>query len=134
MSMQGYNKDIPLGAEETRTFDFPVPTNTEEYVLGIDTETGHSFFNLATINSIIRAIEDQNQSGDRKYIYQLRRDGYKIRDMVSDLVKPELVGPVYAGFYINLSPAQYQLYMRQVVTGTGLQKRTLSVIFQKSLV
>jgi len=129
-----YNKDIPMGAEETRAFNFVAPADNTAFVLGTDADTTESYFNLATINSIIRAIEDQLQAATPKYIYQIRRDGYKIRDLRSDLVKAEIQGPVFPAFPLNLSPGQYQIYMQQPVTGTGLAARILSIVFQKSLV
>ena len=134
MPGDSYNKDIPMGQEETRTFNFAAPADNTVFVLGTDAETTNSFFNLATINSIIRMIEDQLQTATPKYVYQIRRDGYKIRDFRSDLVKPEIQGPVFPMFPLNLSSAQYQVYMQQPVTGTGLAARVLSVVFQKSLV
>jgi len=129
-----YNKDIPMGAEETRNFVGVAPGNNTAFVLMSDAETTETFFNLATINSIIRMIEDQLQTATPQYLYQIRRDGYKVRDLRSNIVKAEIQGPIFPGFPLNLRPAQYQLYMQQPVTGTGLAGRTLSVIFQKSLV
>ncbi len=132
--MEAYNKDIPMGAEETRAFNFVAPANNTAFVLGTDADTGETYFNLATINSIIRMIEDQLQTATPQYIYEIRRDGYKIRNFRSNLVKAEIQGPVFPGFPLNLSSAQYQIYMQQPVTGTGLAARILSVTFQKSLV
>jgi len=131
---ESYNRDIPLGAEETRAINFAAPANNTAFVLGTDSETTESFFNLSTINSIIRAIEDQPQTATPKYIYQIRRDGYKIRDMRSDLVKAELQGPVFPAFPLNLSAGQYQIYMQQPITGTGLAARVLTIVWQKALV
>jgi len=129
-----YNQDIPMGQEETRTFNFVAPANNTAFVLGTDADTTETYFNLATINSIIRMIEDQLQTATPIYVYEIRRDGYKIRNFRSNLVKPEIQGPVFPGFPLNLSPSQYQLYMQQPVTGTGLAARVLNVTFQKSLV
>jgi len=129
-----YNQDIPMGQEETRTINFAAPGNNTAFVLGTDADTSETYFNLATINSIIRMIEDQLQTATPVYVYEIRRDGYKIRNFRSNLVKPEIQGPVFPGFPLNLSPAQYQLYMQQPVTGTGLAARVLNVTFQKSLV
>jgi len=134
MTSDAYNKDIPMGAEEIRAVNFAAPANNTAFVLGTDSETTETYFNLATINSIIRAIEDQLQTATPKYIYQIRRDGYKIRDMRSDLVKAEQQGPIFPGFPLNLSPGQYQIYMQQPVTGTGLAARVLTIVWQKSLV
>jgi len=134
MMDSAYNKDIPMGAEETRAFNGVAPADNTAFVLMSDAETGETFFNLATINSIIRMIEDQLQAATPQYIYQIRRDGYKIRDFRSNIVKAEIQGPVFPGFPLNLRPAQYQIYMQQPVTGTGLAARILSVVFQKSLV
>jgi len=127
-------QDIADGQEETRQFNFAAPANNTAFVLGTDAETTNSFFNLATINKIIRGIEDQLQTATPVYLYQIRRDGFKIRDMRSPLVKSELPGPTWAGFPINLRPGQYQIFMQQPVTGTGLAARVLDVIFKKSLV
>jgi len=132
--MSSYNKDIPMGAEEVRIIEFSAPTALATDVLGIDSQTGESFFNLATINSIIRVIEDQTQSATPKYTYRIERDGYLIRSLYSDLAKSESPGPVYPGFPLNLAPGQYQIRMQQTVTGTGLSARNLSIVFQKSLV
>jgi len=131
--MDAYNKDIPMGAEETRVITFAAPGALNTPVLGSDSLTTETFFNLATINSIIRAIEDQLQAATPKYEYRIERDGYLIRTLYSDLVKPEIQGPVFPGFPLNLSPAQYQVRMVQTVTGTGLAARNLSLVFQKSL-
>jgi len=131
--MESYNKDIPMGGEETRQIAFVAPGALNTPVLGTDSLTTETFFNLATINSIIRAIEDQLQTATPKYEYRIERDGYLIRTLYSDLVKPEIQGPVFPGFPLNLTPAQYQVRMVQVVTGTGLAARNLSLVFQKSL-
>jgi len=129
---QGYNQDIPMGAEETRVISFVIPGALNGTpVLGVDTKTQNAFFNLATINSIIRAIEDLAQGTVPKYVYSIERDGYLIRDLYSDLIKPEIQGPIFPGFPLNLTPAQYQIRMVQTV-GT-LSARTLSLVFQKSL-
>jgi len=133
MDYMGYNKDIPIGAEETRQINFVAPGALNTDVLGTDALTSETFFNLATINSIIRAIEDQVQTATPKYSYRIERDGYLIRTLYSDLVKPEIQGPIFPGFPLNLSPAQYQIRMQQTVTGTGLAARVLSLVFQKSL-
>lgn len=129
-----YNKDIPMGAEEVRIIDFAAPSALNTDVIGVDGQTGESFFNLATINSIIRAIEDNAQDQTEKYTYRIERDGYLIRSIYSDLVKAESPGPVFPGFPLNLSPGQYQVRMQQTVTGDGLAARKLSLVFQKSLV
>jgi len=134
MDSPAYNPDIPMGAEETRDFTAVAPTNNTEFVLMADDETTLTYFKLSTINSIIRMIENQAQTATPQYIYEVRRDGYKIRNFRSNLVKAEIQGPVFPQFPLNLSSADYQLYMRQPVTGTGLAGRTLSVTFQKSLV
>ena len=129
-----YNKDIPMGSEETRAITFVAPGAVNGTpVIGLDSKTLNPFLNLATINSIIRAIEDQAQAATPKYIYSITRDGYLIRDLFSDLVKPEIQGPVFPGFPLNLSPAQYQITMVQSVLGTGLAARVLNLTFQKSL-
>lgn len=133
MEMMGYNKDIPMGAEETRLINFAAPGALNTPVLGTDNLTGETFFNLATINSIIRAIEDQLQTATPVYEYRIERDGYLIRTLYSALIKPEIQGPIFPGFPLNLSPAQYQVRMVQTVTGTGLAARNLSLVFQKAL-
>jgi len=131
--MESYNKDIPMGAEETRQITFAAPGALDTDVLGVDGQTGETFFKLATINSIIRAIEDQLQAATPVYIYRIERDGYLIRTLHSSLVKAEIQGPVFPGFPLNLTPANYQIRMQQTVTGTGLAARILSLVFQKSL-
>jgi len=127
-------QDIPDGMEESRGFSFAQPANNTVWVLGTDDETTNGFFNLGTINKIERMIEDQLQAATPKYIYQIRRDGFKIRDFRSALVKAELPGPKWSQFPLNLRPAQYQIYMQQPVTGTGLAARTLDITFKKALV
>jgi len=129
----GYNKDIPMGAEETRLINFAAPGALNTPVLGTDNLTNETFFNLATINSIIRAVEDQLNTATPVYEYRIERDGYLIRTLYSVLIKPEIQGPIFPGFPLNLSPAQYQVRMVQTVTGTGLAARTLSLVFQKAL-
>lgn len=130
--MEAYNKDIPLGAEEVRVIAFTVPGALNIPVLGTDSMTSESYFNLGTINSIIRAIENLVQSDSRKYEYRIERDGYLIRTLYSDLVKAEIQGPIFPGFPLNLSPGQYQIRMLQTVG--ALEARNLSLVFQKSLV
>ena len=132
--MAAYNKDIPPGSEESRDIDFAAPTALNTPVLGTDSQTGETFFTLATINSIIRGLEDLAQGDTRKYIYDVERDGYLIRRLRSDQVKNELQGPIWPGFPLNLSPAQYQIRMQQITTGGGLQARVLTLIWAKSLV
>ncbi len=132
--MESYNKDIPLGAEEVRVIEFAAPSALSTDVVGTDSQTGESFFNLATVNSIIRGIEDQLQTATPKYEYRIERDGYLIRILYSDLIKPEIQGPIFPSFPLNLSSGQYQIRMQQKVTGTGLAARNLSLVFQKSLV
>jgi len=135
MSYMSYmNKDIPAGSEESRDIIFAAPGAVDTPVLGSDSKTGETFFNLATINSLIRALEDLAQGADRIYEYRIERDGYLIRSIVSDQVKRELQGPIWPGFPLNLSPAQYQLRMLQTTLGSGLQARVLTLIWQKSLV
>ncbi len=131
--MSSYNKDIPMGGEETRVISFVQPGALNTAVLGTDSQTTETFFNLATINSIIRAIEDQLQSATPSYEYRIERDGYLIRTLYSSLCKAEIQGPVFPGLPLNLSPAQYQIRMYQTVLGTGLAARNLSLVFQKSL-
>lgn len=126
--------DIAEGQEESRTFNFVAPANNTAFVLGSDADTTETYFNLSTINKIIRMIEDQLQTATPIYVYEIRRDGFKIRNFRSPLVKPEIQGPIFPGFPLNLSPAQYQIYMQQPVTGTGLAARVLNVVFKKSLV
>jgi len=128
------NKDIPMGAEESRVIEFAAPGALDTPVLGTDSKTGQGFFNLGTINSIIREIEDLAQGDTRLYEYRIERDGYLIRSFYSEEVKRELQGPVWPGFPLNLSPGQYQIRMLQTATGGGLAARDLTVIWQKSLV
>lgn len=123
-----------MGAEEVRVIEFAVPSALNSDIVGTDSQTGESFINLATVNSIIRAIEDNAQDQSEKYTYRIERDGYLIRTLYSDLAKAESPGPVYPGFPLNLSPGQYQIRMQQVVTGDALAARNLSLVFQKSLV
>jgi len=132
--MEAYNKDLPMGAEETRPVTFTAPASNTDEVLGVDGKTGNTFFNLSTINSIIRSWEDQLQAATPLYEYKLERDGYEIRTLYSQQLKVEIQGPVYPGFPLNLSPGQYQIRMTQPTTGTGLAARVLNLVFQKSLV
>jgi len=128
------NKDLPMGAEESRVLEFAAPGALDTPVLGTDSKTGQGFFNLGTINSIIREIEDLAQGDTRLYEYRIERDGYLIRSFYSEEVKRELQGPVWPGFPLNLSPGQYQIRMLQTATGGGLAARDLTIIWQKSLV
>ena len=133
MTMYQANKDIPAGAEETRNITFTIPLALNGVpIVGVDSKTGLQYFNLSTINSIIRAIEDQLQTVVPQYEYSIERDGYLIRTLYSYLVKPETQGPIFPGFPLNLSPGQYQIRMIQTV-GT-LAARNLSLVFAKSLV
>ena len=129
-----YNPDIKMGSEETRVIQFAAPGALNTPVLGTDSQTNQGFFNLATINSIIRAIENLVQGDARQYEYNIERDGYLIRTLYSDLVKAEIQGPVFPSFPLNLSPGQYQIRMIQTVTGGGLAARNLSIVWQKGLV
>jgi len=132
--MEAYNKDIPLGGEETRPITFTAPASNTDEITGIDSKTGNIFFNLATINSIIRAWEDQIQAATPLYEYKIERDGYEKRTLYSQQLKVEIQGPVYPGFPLNLLPGQYQIKMTQPTTGTGLAARVLNLVFQKTLV
>jgi len=132
--MSYQNKDIPMGAEESRVIEFAAPGALDTPVLGTDSKTGQGFFNLGTINSIIREIEDLVQGDTRLYEYRIERDGYLIRSFYSEEVKRELQGPIWPGFPLNLSPGQYQIRMLQTATGGGLAARDLTIIWQKSLV
>ena len=129
-----YNKDIPLGAEETRVIQFAAPGALNTPVLGTDSKTGQGFFNLATINAAIRAIENLAAGSAEQYEYNLERDGYLIRTLYSDLVKANIQGPVFPSFPLNLSPGQYQIRMIQTVLGAGLAARNLNIVWQKGLV
>jgi len=132
--MSYHNKDLPMGSEESRILEFAAPGALDTPVLGTDSKTGQGFFNLGTINSIIREIEDLAQGDTRLYEYRIERDGYLIRSFYSEEVKRELQGPVWPGFPLNLSPGQYQIRMLQTATGGGLAARDLTIIWQKSLV
>jgi len=134
MEMAGYSKDIPLGAEETRQVNFTIPITLGINILGTDSKTNLTYFNLATINAIIRAWEDLAQTDTRLYEYDILRDGYLVRTLFSQQLKVEIQGPNFPGFNLNLKPGQYQIQYRQVVVGGGLQKRDLNVVWQKSLV
>jgi len=132
--MEYLNKDLPQGAEESRIINFAAPGALDTAVLGTDSQTGQGFFNLGTINSIIRALEDLAQGDTRLYEYRIERDGYLIRSVYSEEVKRELQGPIWPGFPLNLSPGQYQIRMLQTATGGGLAARDLTLVWQKSLV
>jgi len=132
--MEGYNKDIPMGSEETRVIVFAAPGALNTAVLGTDSQTNQGFFNLATINSIIRAIENLATAAAEQYEYRLERDGYLIRTFYSSLVKIDIQGPVFPSFPLNLTPGQYQIRMVQTVLGAGLAARNLSLVWQKGLV
>jgi len=129
-----YNKDIPMGAEEVRILQFAAPGALNTPVLGTDSQTNQGFFNLATINAIIRATENLAQAAAEKYEYRIERDGYLIRTIYSDYAKVEIQGPVFPGFPLNFSPGQYQIRMVQTILGGGLAARNLSINWQKGLV
>jgi len=132
--MEYLNKDLPMGSEETRVIEFAAPGALDTPVLGTDSKTGQGFFNLATINSIIRMIEDLAQGDTRLYEYRIERNGYLIRSFYSEQVKREIQGPIWPGFPLNLQNAEYQVRMLQTATGGGLAARDLSIIWQKALV
>jgi len=132
--MEYLNKDLPMGSEESRVLEFAAPGALDTAVLGTDSKTGQGFFNLGTINSLIRGLEDLAQGDTRTYEYRLERDGYLIRSLFSEEVKRELQGPIWPGFPLNVSPGQYQLRMLQLTTGGGLAARELTLVWQKSLV
>ena len=127
-------QDIPDGMDETRQINFTLPTELNQNILGTDVRTQLSYFNLGTINVMLRAWEDLAQSNTRLYEYDILRDGYVVRTLFSQQLKVEIPGPVFPGFPLNLSPGQYQIQMRQTATGSGLQKRSLNVVWKKSLV
>jgi len=131
--MMQSKSQIPEGMEESRLVTFTAPTQLDQNVLGVDAQTGETFLNLATINEIIRTLEDLAQGADRSYEYDVTRDGYLIRTIRSDQMKAQLQGPVWPGFPLGLSPAIYQIVMRQVTLGSGLQAREVNFIFKKSL-
>jgi len=132
--MEYLNKDLPMGSEETRIMQFAAPGALNTPVLGTDSKTGESFFNLATVNSLIRGIENLLQTAAEKYEYNIERDGYLIRTLFSDNVKAELQGPIWPGFPLNFSNGQYQIRMIQTVLGAGLAARNLSLVWQKAQV
>ena len=129
-----YNKDIPAGSEETRIIQFAAPGALNTPVLGTDNKTGETFFNLATVNTLIRAIENLAQTAPESYEYNIERDGYLVRTLYSDNCKRELQGPVWPGFPLNFTNGQYQVRMIQTVLGGGLAARNLSMVWQKALV
>ena len=133
MSSIVFDPQLPIGQQEPRVFTFVAPLNNAAFVLGVDSETQETNFTLNGNNTIIRIIENQPAGATPQYIYELRRDGFKIRDMFSSLAK-ESQQPPYPGFPLKLGPGKYQLYMRQNVTGTGFAARTLTVMFQTALV
>lgn len=126
--------DIPNGMEETRQMMFSAPTALNQNVFGVDSKTRESYFNLASINSLIRAWENLAQSAPELYEYDIMRDGYVIRTLYSQQLKVEMQGPIFPGFPLNLQPGQYQVRMRQVATGGGLSARILSMVWKKALV
>ena len=128
-----FDPKLPMGQQEPRIFSFTAPANNSAFVLGVDTGTQETNFTLNSNNTIIRVIEDQPAGATPQYIYELRRDGFKIRDFFSNLAKDNQQPP-WAGFPLMLRPGKYQLYMRQSVTGTGLAGRNLTVMFQTALV
>ena len=128
-----FDPNLPVGQQEPRVFTFVAPANTSAYVLGVDSSTTETNFTLNSNNTIIRVIENQPSGATPQYTYELRRDGFKIRDFYSSLAKDDQQPP-WAGFPLKLGPGKYQLYMRQTVTGGGLAGRTLTVMFQTALV
>lgn len=132
--MCAYNPEIPLGSKETRIVTFAAPSALNVPVTGIDVGTNLTFLTLTTVNSLIRAIEDQpmNPAGGRTYEYQVMRDDYKIRTLYSNLCKAEIQGPIFPGLPLNLKAANYQIKMVQK-TGAFDQPRNLTMVWQKSL-
>jgi len=131
--MMDNKSKIPEGMEESRLISFSAPGSLDADILGVDVQTGETFLNLATINEVLRTIEDLAQGADRAYEYDITRDGYLIRTIRSDQMKAQLQGPVWPGFPLGLSPAIYQIVMRQTTLGSGLQAREVNFIFKKSL-
>ena len=128
-----YDSQLPIGQQEPRVFTFTVPGSITAFVLGVDSETQETSFNLTGPNTIIRVLENQPAGASPQYLYELRRDGFKIRTFYSELAKSDQQPP-WPGFPLKLGPGKYQLYMRQTVAGTGLAARTLTVMFQTALV
>ena len=128
-----FDPKLPIGQQEPRVFTFAQPATNTSIVLGVDSTTTETNFTLNSNNTIIRVIENQPSGATPQYIYELRRDGFRIRDFYSSLAKDDQQPP-WAGFPLMLGPGKYQLAMRQPVTGTGLAGRTLTVMFQTSLV
>ena len=126
-----FDPNLPIGQQEPRVFTFAAPANSSAFVLGTDSATTETNFTLNSNNTIIRVIENLGSAATEQYIYELRRDGFKIRDFYSSLAKDDQQPP-WAGFPLMLGPGKYQLYMRQTV-GT-LAGRTLTVMFQTALV
>jgi len=128
-----FDPNLPTGQQEPRLFTFVAPANNAAFVLGVDSETQETSFNLTTANAIIRVLENLASGDTRQYLYELRRDGFKIRTFYSELAKADQQPP-WPGFPLLLGPGKYQLYMRQTVTGGGLAARTLTAMFQTALV
>lgn len=129
--MSAYNPQLPLGMEETQTLTFVAPSALNVPVIGVDSATGESMFTLATVNSLIRAVENLALGAAAQYEYQITRNGYKIRGLNSAFIKAELPGPLWPPLPLNLSAGTYQIKMLQKVGTLGA--RTLTLVWQKSL-
>lgn len=126
------NPDLPQGAPETRLFDFAAPTQLNQRVIGTDSETGESFFLLATANTVLSAIQSELATADvALYKFVVARDGKTIFTLYSSqLYRDKQFRP--AGLPFNLQPGQYQIYMYQ--TEGALLGQTLQTTFQTRLV
>lgn len=131
MSAVRENTDIPRGMPEVRQFNFAQPSAINVNVRGTDARTGLTDFTLTDINSILRAIVNQNLAATLTYEFDITRDGYVVYTLPDSLLRSDqqFVPEV---FPLNLRPGVYQIQMRQ--TAGSPAARTLIVTFQTRLV
>ena len=127
------NPDLPRGQSQTRIYDFAAPPALNTRVIGSDQETGESFFNVTTLNSILRIVLPSITESQTALEYKIviARDAVPIHTFHTPQLGRDLqVIPVV--FPANLSPGQYQIYLYQTKGDPTAQ--TAMVTFQVQLV
>ena len=100
------------GIQDTRRVDFSAPSGLNVAVLGKDNESGLTFFNAVSPNTIIRMVAEYASTTD--YEIDLVRDGKVTRTIQGFSLNPTAPGPIWVPFPYLVAPGQFQIQMRQL--------------------
>ena len=117
------------GIQDTRQVDFSTPSGLNVAVIGKDNESGLTFFNALSPNTIIRMVADFASTVD--YEIDLVRDGKVTRTIQGFSLDKSLPGPIWVPFPYIVAPGQFQIQMRQT-KGTAAAL-TLYVVYDHPL-